>query len=284
LDLFGSSAQPVFSLFLVVGSVVGESQSKTSDILKKAQGKVLIIDDALDDNLYGKQVLDTLVEKFQGGPSDDIAVILLGYKEQMLAMLRNQNPGLARRFPKDHTFYFDDYNDDELLKIVKLYLKTNDVKSTLEFQMKALDVLQKQRSQANFGNAGAAELLVKRAMLKSAEWLGPSHSGSLVLEDIDIIDPGTVWSEKDADPLQQMDGLYRMEKVKAKLQSMRKTWAVSKQDGDDEPKLGHFIFTGLPGTGKESTCKWDGTEAAAVAVATTTFAAGVRNMCLDEFY
>lgn len=234
------------------GSVVGESQTKTSQILKDAQGKVLIIDEAyvLDDNMYGKQVLDTLVEKVQGGPSDDIAVLLLGYEEQMLAMLRNQNPGLARRFSKDHAFYFDDYSDDELLKIVNLNLKTNDVKSSLEFQMKALDVLRQQRSQANFGNAGAAELLVKGAIQKSAERLGPSFSGTLLLEDIDVADPGTARAEKDADPLQQLDGLYRMERVKAKLESMKKTWAVSKQDGDEEPNLGHFVFTGSPGTGK----------------------------------
>lgn len=82
-----------------VGGVVGASQRKTSQILESARGKVLIIDEAylLDDNLYGKQVLDTSVEKVQGGPSDDIAVLLLGYEEQMVQMIRRQNPGLARR-------------------------------------------------------------------------------------------------------------------------------------------------------------------------------------------
>jgi adenylate kinase family enzyme len=72
-----------------VGAVVGESQQNTSQIVEYAKGKVLIINEAyvLDDNLYGKQVLDTLAEKVQGGPSDDIVVLLLGYEEQMLQMI-----------------------------------------------------------------------------------------------------------------------------------------------------------------------------------------------------
>lgn len=230
-----------------VGSVVGESQTRTSQILESGRGKVVIIDEAyaLDDSLYGKQVLDTLVEKVQGGPSDDIAVLLLGYEEQMLAMLRNQNPGLARRFPKDHAFYFDDYDDSELLAIIKLNLKCNQVDFTLEFIEKALDVLRTQRSQ-NFGNAGAAELVVKGAMLKAAERLG-SSAETLTLEEVDIEDPGAARADKDSDPLSQLDGLYRMKSVKAKLEKMRKTWSVSRQDGDEEPKLGHFVFTGSPG-------------------------------------
>eukprot|EP00569_Conticribra_weissflogii_P010038 CAMPEP_0171369846 /NCGR_PEP_ID=MMETSP0879-20121228/7625_1 /TAXON_ID=67004 /ORGANISM="Thalassiosira weissflogii, Strain CCMP1336" /LENGTH=90 /DNA_ID=CAMNT_0011878217 /DNA_START=157 /DNA_END=425 /DNA_ORIENTATION=+ len=87
-----------------------QSQTKTVQILEGASGKVLLIDEAyaLDDSLYGKQVLDTLVEKVQGSPSDDIAVVLIGYEEPMSKMLREQNPGLARRFPKEHAFYFDD--------------------------------------------------------------------------------------------------------------------------------------------------------------------------------
>ena len=63
-----------------VGDVVGASQKKTSAIIEQAQGKVLLIDEAynLDDNLYGKQALDTIVEKVMGSPGEDIAVIMMG--------------------------------------------------------------------------------------------------------------------------------------------------------------------------------------------------------------
>ena len=46
------------------------------------------------------QVLDVLVEKIQNSESDDIAVLLLGYEEEMLKMLRNQNPGLDNNLLK----------------------------------------------------------------------------------------------------------------------------------------------------------------------------------------
>lgn len=78
-----------------VGKAVGESQAQTRAILEQAQGKVLFIDECyvLDDQLYGKQALDTIVEKVSGAPGEDIAVLMAGYEPQVKAMLRNQNPG-----------------------------------------------------------------------------------------------------------------------------------------------------------------------------------------------
>lgn len=242
----GSVVSKVASDF--VGRYVGESQNNTAEILEGARGKVLLIDEAyaLADNLFGSQVLDTLVERVQGGPSDDIAVLLLGYEEPMLEMLRNQNPGLARRFPKDYAFYFDDYNEDELLQILNFNLKRHQVDASSNFREKAIDVLSVKRAQANFGNAGEVELLVKGAVLKASKRIDKS-TNSIVLDEVDIEDPGTARSEKEVDPLSQLDGLYRMEKVKEKLDTMRKAWEVSRRDGDEVPNLGHFVFTGSPG-------------------------------------
>ena len=64
-------------------------------------------------------MLDTIVEKVQNTESDDTAVLMLGYEKQMREMLRNQNPGLARRFSSDYPFMFDDYNQQELLQILQ---------------------------------------------------------------------------------------------------------------------------------------------------------------------
>eukprot|EP00913_Durusdinium_trenchii_P019092 g17942.t1 len=114
------------------GAVVGEAQQKVLSILQSAAGKVLVIDEAynLDDNLYGKQVLDVLVEKIQGTENDDIA---------------------------------------ELMEILRLNCKQKDLKPSIEFQEKALRKLGMLRqSSANFGNAGAVENLLKSAMLKAS--------------------------------------------------------------------------------------------------------------------
>ena len=64
-------------------------------------------------------MLDTIVEKVQNTESDDTAVLMLGYEKQMREMLRNQNPGLVRRFSSDYPFMFDDYNQQELLQILQ---------------------------------------------------------------------------------------------------------------------------------------------------------------------
>ena len=230
-----------------VGSHVGESQKATNQILEVAKGKVLIIDEAyaLDDEMYGKQVLDTLVEKVQGSPSDDIAVLLLGYEEPMLRMIKGQNPGLLRRFPEAHAFYFDDYNDDELLEILELNLKKQGVSATLEFREKALDVLRLQKSQHNFGNAGSVELVIKGASLKAAK--RNRDSADIFLLDNDIENAGENRAEKDSNPFQKLDKLFKVDAIKTKLEKRKKSWAVAKKEGSETDRLGHFVFRGAPG-------------------------------------
>ena len=104
----------------LTGDHVGEAQTRTRAILEMAQGKVLLIDEAyvLDDDLYGKQALNTIVEKVQATAGADMAVILAGYEQPMLKMLRDQNPGLSSRFDPKFALRFEDYDDEDLLKLV----------------------------------------------------------------------------------------------------------------------------------------------------------------------
>eukprot|EP01134_Creolimax_fragrantissima_P007209 CFRG7209T1 len=240
-----------------MGSVVGESQKKTTTIIEGARGKVLLIDEAynLDDSLYGKQVLDTLVEKVQGSETDDIAVLLLGYEENMLKLLRNQNPGLSRRFPKDYAFYFDDYSDKELLNILRDDCRRRNVGAPRDFQEKAIKVLGRQRRQSNFGNAGAVKLLVQNALQQavSRQQTKGLYDGHLGLLAEDIADASSANSDKD--PLAALDGLYRMSCIKSKLETLRDAHIVAQREGSELPELGHFVFTGSPGTGKTTVAR-----------------------------
>jgi len=73
-------------------------------------------------------VLDVLVEKTAGSGTDDLAVVLAGYDEPIRKMLRDSNQGLARRFPIELAFVFEDYNEEELLQIFLQNCKKNKYK------------------------------------------------------------------------------------------------------------------------------------------------------------
>jgi hypothetical protein len=100
------------------------SLSQVNKKLDEARGKVLVIDEAyvLGDSsskhTFGSDVLNTLVERVQGTPGEDFAVIMCGYEDNMKEMFRTGNPGLARRWRLGDAFRFDDYNDDELVAIM----------------------------------------------------------------------------------------------------------------------------------------------------------------------
>jgi hypothetical protein len=64
-------------------------------------------------------VIDTIVAKVQGVAGDNRCVLLLGYKEPMETMMREANPGLARRFQLSQAWTFEDYSKDDLLHIMR---------------------------------------------------------------------------------------------------------------------------------------------------------------------
>ena len=157
-----------------VGSVLGESEKNTKTILKASEGKVLIIDEAYmlypssksvgyGSDPFKTAVIDTIVAEVQSTPGDDRCVLLLGYKEQMEEMLENSNPGLARRFPLSYAFEFEDFDDEQLRKILELKLKDQGLHATEEAKTVAIALLSRARDRPNFGNAGEVENLISHA-------------------------------------------------------------------------------------------------------------------------
>lgn len=239
------------------GSVVGESETKTNALLELAQGQVLLIDEAyaLNDGLYGTQVLDTIVEKIQGNPGDDIAVIMAGYKPNMLKMLRDQNPGLTRRFNPESALEFDDFSDTELLQILGGICRSSEVRASIQVKRAAIKHLSKRRALPNFGNAGAVTTMVtdaKRRMVSrcKANAIDSAHM-ELAIEDF----VGESTPEK-TDPLLLLDSLADVGEFKTKLAQIGKLIKVSRAEGRSIVGIvSNFVFTGPPGTGKTTVAR-----------------------------
>ena len=110
-----------------VGEHLGSSEQITQGILTSATGCVLVIDEAYSlytgssigsgtNDPYKTAVIDTIVEKVQAKPGADIAVVMIGYEEEMKNMMSHVNPGLSRRFQIDEAFYFPDFDDAALVR------------------------------------------------------------------------------------------------------------------------------------------------------------------------
>ncbi|KAI9096945.1 hypothetical protein DFS34DRAFT_128949 [Phlyctochytrium arcticum] len=235
------------------GAHVGESQAKTNALIESAKGKVLVIDEAynLDDNMYGKQVLDVLVEKIQGSEHDDIVVLLLGYEEPMLRMLRTQNPGLARRFPREYAFVFEDYNDLELSEIFKESCRARNVRPpSFSVVERVLEKLSKQRALANFGNAGSVNSLLVNAIAKASARQTGHDDIVLLPEDFDY---GK--SPDEMDSFAPLDKLYRIDNIRQSLVELKNAFTIAEWEGSALPDVGHFVFRGSPGTGKTTVAR-----------------------------
>jgi hypothetical protein len=78
-------------------------------------------------------------------------------------MINHLNPGLTRRFRLSDAFHFEDFIDLDLILVLDLKLRKQDLKATDKTKKVAIEVLARERDRPNFGNIGAVENLLSRA-------------------------------------------------------------------------------------------------------------------------
>ncbi|MBQ9347534.1 MAG: AAA family ATPase, partial [Oscillibacter sp.] len=105
----------------LVAGYVGQTALKTAKAVESALGGVLFIDEAYalngkGDNDFGQEAIDTVLKAMEDH-RDDLVVIVAGYDELMDAFIHS-NPGLESRF--NRFLHFDDYTEEELLKIFQM--------------------------------------------------------------------------------------------------------------------------------------------------------------------
>jgi SpoVK/Ycf46/Vps4 family AAA+-type ATPase len=112
----------------LVDHFAGGTALKTTNVINKAIGGILFIDEAYtlthnkDSGDYGQEAIDTLLKRMEDD-RDDFIVIVAGYTDEMTEFIES-NPGLKSRFNK--YIYFPDYNSGELMEIFKYMCKEND--------------------------------------------------------------------------------------------------------------------------------------------------------------
>ncbi len=178
----------------LVAGYIGQTAIKVKEVFTKAIGGVLLIDEAHalargQDRDFGHEAIDMIV-KLMEDHRDDVVLIVAGYPDEM-AMFLDANPGLRSRFPK--TVYFDDYTNEELLRIFEGMCAKSHYTPTEEAKAKVLAYVAARPRDRGFGNARLTRNLFEAAVSAQASRvveLGEVSDAVLVgLEAADIPTP-----------------------------------------------------------------------------------------------
>ena len=154
----------------LVGQYIGHTAPKTKEILKKAMGGVLFIDEAYylyrpeNERDYGQEAIEILLQVMEN-QRDDLVVIVAGYKERMDTFFRS-NPGLSSRIA--HHIEFPDYADDELLAIAERMLDGMQYRLSADARGVLAEYITLRRAQPHFANARSIRNALDRARLRQA--------------------------------------------------------------------------------------------------------------------
>jgi probable Rubsico expression protein CbbX len=157
----------------LVGQYIGHTAPKTKEVLKKAMGGVLFIDEAYylyrpeNERDYGQEAIEILLQTMEDH-RDDLVVILAGYKERMDIFFRS-NPGMASRIA--HHIDFPDYGEEELFRICEMMLEKMHYRLDDEAKPVMLEYIGRRMAQPRFSNARSIRNALDRARLRQANRL-----------------------------------------------------------------------------------------------------------------
>lgn len=159
----------------LVAGYVGQTAIKTQEVIQRALGGILFIDEAYSltpergENDFGQEAIDTILKAMEDH-RDDFVVIVAGY-DNLMPRFIDSNPGLKSRFNK--YIFFPDYNEEELFLIFKSFLQKNDYvidDDAVELVKQHLSKLYLNRDD-NFGNARDVRNLFEKMISNQANRL-----------------------------------------------------------------------------------------------------------------
>ena len=178
----------------LVGQYIGHTAPKTKEILKKAMGGVLFIDEAYylyrpeNERDYGQEAIEILLQIMEDN-RDDLVVILAGYKDRMDTFFRS-NPGMASRIA--HHIDFPDYSADELFRIAEMMASTMHYRFDEDGRAAMREYITLRMTQPRFSNARSIRNGIDRARLRQANRLFAGRGELLDRAALETITAGDI--------------------------------------------------------------------------------------------
>ncbi len=175
----------------LVGQYIGHTAPKTKEVLKRAMGGVLFIDEAYylyrqeNERDYGQETIEILLQLMES-QRENLVVILAGYKDRMDQFF-SSNPGMGSRIA--HHINFPDYSLDELLQIALLMLDDQRYEFSEDAEKAFRDYLALRMQQPRFANARSVRNALERARLRQAARIVANPGRKLSKADLMRIEP-----------------------------------------------------------------------------------------------
>ena len=178
----------------LVGQYIGHTAPKTKEVLKKAMGGVLFIDEAYylyrpeNERDYGQEAIEILLQVMEN-QRDDLVVILAGYQDRMETFFQS-NPGMSSRIA--HHLDFPDYGQDELLQIGDRMLEQQHYRFGAGGREAFTEYLALRLQQPHFANARSVRNALNRVRLRQASRLFAERDRVLTREDLTTLEPADI--------------------------------------------------------------------------------------------
>jgi probable Rubsico expression protein CbbX len=170
----------------LVGQYIGHTAPKTREVLKRATGGVLFIDEAYylhrqeNERDYGQEAIEILLQVMEN-QREDIVVILAGYRDRMDQFF-SSNPGMGSRIA--HHIDFPDYDLDALVAIARIMLEQQRYAFSPDAERAFREMLSRRMTQPRFANARSVRNALERARLRQANRLVSGGGGLATRDDL----------------------------------------------------------------------------------------------------
>ncbi len=182
----------------LVGQYIGHTAPKTREVLKRAMGGVLFIDEAYylyrpeNERDYGQEAIEILLQVMEN-QREDLVVILAGYQDRMETFFRS-NPGLSSRIA--HHLAFPDYQPAELMAIAAKMLQAQNYQLGDGAQEALSQYIGLRIGQPHFANARSVRNALDRARLRQASRLFAQRDAELTAQQLTTIEAGDILASR----------------------------------------------------------------------------------------